>query len=59
MKFYRLPDATFYDCKNNIYQFIKSFLDDKMSILRNIEHLTHLSALDSSICLSGPVQFQF
>ena len=32
MKFYRLPGATFYDCINTIYQFIKPFLDNKMSI---------------------------
>ena len=33
LKFYRLSDATFYDCFNTIYQFIKPFLDKKMSIL--------------------------
>ena len=32
MKFYRLSGATFYDCINIIHQFIKSFLDNKMSI---------------------------
>ena len=32
MKFYRLSDATFYDCVNTIYQSIKLFLDNKMSI---------------------------
>ena len=32
MKFYRLPGATFYDCINTIYQFIKHFFDNKMSI---------------------------
>ena len=32
MKFYRLSGATFYDCINTIYQFIKPFLDNKMSI---------------------------
>ena len=31
-EFYRLSGATFYDCINTIYQFIKSFLDIKMSI---------------------------
>ena len=40
MKFYRLPGATFYDCITIIYQFIKTFLDNKMSILRNMEPLT-------------------
>ena len=30
--FYRLSGATFYDCINTIYQFIKPFLDNKMSI---------------------------
>ena len=29
MKFYRLSDATFYDCINTIYYFIKHFLDKK------------------------------
>ena len=32
MKFYRLSGVTFYDCIDTIYQFIKLFLDDKMSI---------------------------
>ena len=32
LKFYSLSGATFYDCINTIYQFIKSFLDNKMSI---------------------------
>ena len=32
-KFYRLSSATFYDCIHTIYQFIKPFLDNKMSIL--------------------------
>ena len=32
MKFYRLSGATFYDCIYNIYRFIKSFLENKMSI---------------------------
>ena len=32
MKFYRLSDATFYDCINTIYQFIKPSLDTKMPI---------------------------
>ena len=29
MNFYRLSNATFYDCINTIYQFIKPFLDKK------------------------------
>ena len=28
----KLSDATFYDCINTIYQFIKPFLDNKMYI---------------------------
>ena len=32
MKFYRLSDAAFYDRIDNIYQFVKSFLDKKMPI---------------------------
>ena len=32
LKFYRLSDASFDDCINTIYQFIKAFLDKKMSI---------------------------
>ena len=32
LKFYRLSDATFYDCINTMYHFIKPFLDNKMSI---------------------------
>ena len=32
LKFYRLSGATFYDCIDTMYQFIKSFLDTKISI---------------------------
>ena len=32
LKFYRLSGATLYDYINTIYQFIKSLLDNKMSI---------------------------
>ena len=41
-KFHRLPGATFYDCINTIYQFIKPFLDNKMSIFRIREPLNVL-----------------
>ena len=34
LKFYRLSGATFYDCINTIYQFIKPFLDNKMSVFK-------------------------
>ena len=43
LKFYRLSGATFYACVNTIFQFIKDFLDDKISIFlgfRNMEPLT-------------------
>ena len=33
LKFYKLSGATFNDCINTIYQFIKPFLDNKMSIV--------------------------
>ena len=33
LKFYRLSGATFYDCINTIYQFIKPYLDNETSIL--------------------------
>ena len=32
LKFYRLSGVTFYDCINTMSQFIRSFLDNKMSI---------------------------
>ena len=32
MKFYRLSGATFYDCIYTIYEFIKPFSDNKISI---------------------------
>ena len=32
LKFYRLLGATFYDCINTVYKYIKYFLDNKMSI---------------------------
>ena len=35
MEIYRLSGATFYDCINTIYQFIKSFLDNKMSVFED------------------------
>ena len=44
MKFYRLSDATFYDCINTTYQFIKPFLDKKCLFLRNMEPLMTKSA---------------
>ena len=34
LKFYRLSGATFYGCINTIYQVIKPFLDNKMSIFK-------------------------
>ena len=43
LKFYMVSDATFYDCINTLYQFIKPFLDNKMSIFfRNMEPLDGL-----------------
>ena len=36
MKFYRQSGAKFY-CINAIYQFIKSFLDNKISIFEEYE----------------------
>ena len=41
LKFYRLLSATCYDCINTIYQFSKSFLDDKMSIFDEYEAFHH------------------
>ena len=32
LKFYRLSGVIFYDCINTIYQIIKPFLDNRMSI---------------------------
>ena len=32
LKFYRLSGATFYNCIYTIYQFIKPFLENKISI---------------------------
>ena len=37
LKSYRLSGATFYDCIITIYQFIKSFLDNKLSKLEEYE----------------------
>ena len=44
LKFYRLSGVTFYDCVNTIYQFIKLFLDTKISTLRNMEPLSIVMA---------------
>ena len=55
MKFYMLSGVTFYDCINNIYQFIKPFLDNKMSILRNMEPLIlelHPLTAEKNLCLT-------
>ena len=40
MKFYRLSYATFYDRINTMYQFIKSVLDNKMSIFELMTKMT-------------------
>ena len=37
LKFYRLSGATFYDCINTIYQFIKYFFDNHISIFEEME----------------------
>ena len=42
LKFYRLTGATFYDCINTTYQFIKPFLDNKCLFLRNMEPLIEI-----------------
>ena len=39
MKFYRLSGAKLYYCIHTIYQFIKPYLDNKMSILEKYEAL--------------------
>ena len=39
MKFHRLSGATFYDCIKTIYQFIKTFVDNKCLFFRNIDPL--------------------
>ena len=51
LKFYRLSDATFYDC-NTIYQFIKPFLDNKMSIFEEYGVFKQEYSL-----MTGPVKF--
>ena len=50
MKFYRLSGATFYDCIHIIHQFIKPFLDNKMSIF---EEYGAFNAVVSLNVLSG------
>ena len=40
LKFYRLSGATFYDCIHAIYQFIKSFSDNKIFFWGNLEPLS-------------------
>ena len=37
LKFYKLSDATFNNCINTIYQFIKPFLDNKISVFEEYE----------------------
>ena len=43
LKFYRLSGATFYDCINTIYQFMKPFFDNKMSIFEEFGAFNVLS----------------
>ena len=40
-EFYMLSEATFYDSINNIYQFIKPFLDKMSRLLQNMEPLLY------------------
>ena len=40
LKFYRLSEATFYDRINTLYQFIKPFLDNKLSIFLRMFFIT-------------------
>ena len=49
LKFYRLWGATFYDCINNIHQFIKPFLDYKMSIFEEYGAVNIQRALLSNL----------
>ena len=49
LKFYRLSDATFYDCINTIYQFVKSFLDKKKCLfLKDMEPLISTRQLEQT-----------
>ena len=50
MKFYMLSNAIFYDFINTIYQFIKPFLDNKMSIF---EEYAAFNFLYDKLCLSS------
>ena len=45
MKFLRLSGAIFYDRINAIYQFIKSFLDNKMSIFEEYGTFKYINIL--------------
>ena len=63
MTFYRLSDATFYDHINTIYQFIKPFLDNEMSICEEYRAVKHWTEHDVCIqikfyLLLLPVWFQ-
>ena len=51
LKFYRLSGATFYGCINTIYQFIKPFLENKMSIFEEYDALKVLSGMANSVDL--------
>ena len=55
MKFYRLSDATFYDCINTIYQFIKPFLDNKMSIFEKYGAINSFTAIGDDNTLANSV----
>ena len=49
----------FHDPINNIYQFIKSFLDKKCLLLRNMELLRLCSDTNSKIRIYGHHSLQF
>ena len=45
----RLSRATFYDCLNTIYQFIKSFLENEMSVFKEYGSFEHVISYASSV----------
>ena len=53
LQFYRLPDATFYDCINTIYQFIKAFFE-KLSIFLGIWSLLMIEYVEMKYTAQEP-----
>ena len=54
LKCYMLSGATFYDYINTIYQFIKSILDNKMTVFEEYEPFKSIEHSQKRVIFPGP-----